>query len=441
MLILLILVFLAYSFFIATHLQQGIVPDEPAHLVFSKHYATTWGIPDDTLETYSKGWYIQHNPFLYYWINGRFINLFQTVYPAISDWQLLVALRLISSFYSLGTIIFCYFLSKELISGKWWQLLPVFLLTNTLMFVFLSGGVNYDNLANLLSMSGLYYFIKALKKINFVSNSLLSLFLISLGTLVKFTILPLALVMVIIGIVFFIIHRKDLTFLKYEWKKTWFLAILLVAALIGNFLIYGENILKFGKMLPACPEILSQDKCDISPFVKRYQEIGLDHKLSVIESIELGYPNPVKYFFDSWIDHMLTRVFGILGHKSHFPSHIVIFFKLLLFWIILMGFRNIEKPPFEITSMIIIILFYSFVLFLNNYASELTYGFKQIALQGRYIFPVIGLIYVLVSYIVSVIKSKPIKYVTLAIVLILFFLGGPFKFISKFDLIFYNWFI
>lgn len=150
LLLVLLLVFLAYSVFIAIRLDTGISPDEPAHFIFSKHYSTTWGKPPDTLETYSQGWYIEQNPFLYYWTNGRIINLTQLINPSVTDATLLLILRLLSSLYSTGTLIFLYLLSKLIIHKAWWRLLPVFLLSNTLMFVLLSGGVNYDNLANLL---------------------------------------------------------------------------------------------------------------------------------------------------------------------------------------------------------------------------------------------------------------------------------------------------
>jgi len=87
-------------------------------------------------------------------------------------------------------------------------------------------------------------------------------------------------------------------------------------------------------------------------------------------------------------------------------------------------------------------LFYVFVVFVTNYNSELTFGFKQIAIQGRYIFPVIGLFYVLVAYTLSKITNPKIKLITLAYTLILFILGGPIKFIhpSYID-IFSDWFI
>lgn len=439
-LLVILAIFFSYSLFLATNLKRGIIPDEPAHLIFSKHYATTWGIPKDTVETYSQGWYIQHNPFLYYWINGRAINLFQTVYPSIREWQILVMLRILSSVYSIGTLIFCFLISKEIIKGKWWQLLPVFLLSNTLMFVFLSGGVNYDNLANLLSMAGLLYLIRTLNRKNFVLNSMLWMICISLGSLVKYTILPLALIMFLVWLLYILKNRSNLHF-EVGSKATIIFGIILFFSFLGNFLIYGVNVIKFGSILPGCNQILTEDQCELSPYVQRHNEIGLDHKLSILESIKQGYPDPVKYFFDSWIDNMLYRIYGILAHISYFPSHIIIFYRLFFFWIVLLSVRYVEKPSFVISTILMIILFYALVLFIKNYDSELIYGFKQIALQGRYLFPVIGLIYVLVTHVISVVKSKPLKYLTLVTILLLFFIGGPIKFITKFDLIFMGWFV
>lgn len=117
-LILIFAIFLAYSTFLALQLDTGLIPDEPAHFTFSKHYATTLGIPPDTYETYSWGWYIEQNPFLYYWINGRIINLIKFLIPGISNSNLLIGLRLVSVLYSFGTVYFCFLLSKEVIEHR-----------------------------------------------------------------------------------------------------------------------------------------------------------------------------------------------------------------------------------------------------------------------------------------------------------------------------------
>jgi hypothetical protein len=119
-LFLILVLFTIASAYIALNLAEGIVPDEKAHFIFSKVYATTWGIPPDSPETYAQGWYIAHNPFLYHWINGRVINLIMFFNPAASNWDLLIVLRLTSVLYSLGTLYFCYLLAKELIRKPWW---------------------------------------------------------------------------------------------------------------------------------------------------------------------------------------------------------------------------------------------------------------------------------------------------------------------------------
>ena len=135
----LLLIFVGISAFIARKLNGGIIPDEGVHLNLSIHYSTSWGIPSDTSETYRLG-YVGHRPFLYYWINGRVINVLGLFLDSPSTYKIWVVLRLVNVFYAGLTVIFGYLLAREIIQNKWWQLLPVFLLTNTLMFVFLSGG-------------------------------------------------------------------------------------------------------------------------------------------------------------------------------------------------------------------------------------------------------------------------------------------------------------
>lgn len=436
-------IYLATSVFIAINLRTGIIPDEPAHFVFSKHFASTAGIPPDTFETYSWGWYIQQNPFLYYWINGRIINLIQWIAPQISDTDLLISLRLVSVLYGLATLITCYQLSRIVIKGRWWQLLPVFLLSQTLMFVFLSGGVNYDNLANLLCTASLYYFVKSIKKKNFLRDSLLWFILIGLGTLVKFTILPLAFIMVLTWIFFLIKNHKDLQpirFLSFDKIILTFIAILLA---VGNFAIYGVNLIRFGALTPPCQEILLESQCDISPYVRRSEQIALNPKLSIRESINQGFPPPIRYALVDWVWHMLIRSYGIIGHRSYFPLQLITFYQIWFYLIMTMAFFGLayyRKLSFASFSLIVISLFYAGVLFFQNYSSELVYGFQQIALQGRYIFPVIGALYVLVTKTIKFIPIKILRWTTLAFTIILLLIGGPITVLRGLNSFLLNWF-
>jgi hypothetical protein len=169
--------------------------------------------------------------------------------------------------------------------------------------------------------------------------------------------------------------------------------------------------------------------------------MALDKKLTLMESIEQGYPNPVDYVINTWIPRMLDRIYGILGHKVYYPTHIIILFQVLFMWMLLLGFRYWKRLSLNLVSVLFIIFAYAFVVLLTNYDGELVYGFKHIAMQGRYLFPVIGLIYVLFGYTLEQVSNKPIYISTLLMTLALFLAGGPLKFILHYNTIFLTWFI
>lgn len=426
-----LLIFLVSSLFIALRLRStltGIIPDESAHFIFSKQFSSTLGIPSDTAETYVWGWYIKQNPFLYYWINGRIINLLKWISPGITDLQLLISLRVVNVLYAFTTVIFCYFLSKEVLKHKWWRLLPIFLLTHTLMFVFLAGGVNYDNLANMLSMISLYFFVKAFKNQDFLKCSLAWLVFLGTGTLVKYTLLPLALAMVIAWLVYVILRRKAIFPLRFDVNKTAVLIVMLALLMIGNAAIYGVNILRYGTLLPPCEEILLESQCDLSGFERRYREMALDSKLTIKESISEGYPPPLRYLTVDWVYHMLMRTFGMISHEAYFPQQIILYLRILFYWTALLSVFNLmyyHKLSSITLSFVWITFFYACVLFVQNYNSELVYGFKQIALQGRYIFPVIGVIYILFTKVLQHTPFRSLRWATLAFTVALFLYAGP----------------
>jgi hypothetical protein len=439
--IVLLSVFIAYSVFLACNLQRHIIPDENAHIAFSEHFAVTWGIPNDTPETYKYGWYIKQNPFLYYWVNGRALNALNLVIPDASTWKKLVFLRLLNVIFSTGSVVFCYLISKELIKHKWWQILPVFLLTNTLMFVFLSAGVSYDNLANFFSFVSLYFFIRVINGKDYLSNSLGLILFICLATLVKYPILPLALGMGIAWIIYTVHKRAFILPLKINSPKLIALGLFTTLAISVNLAIYGVNLLTYHSITPACTDLLNKDQCELSPYVVRHSEIALDYKMTILESIQRGYPDPLEYVIYSWTPNMLYRVYGVLAHLSYFPAHIITFYYLLLLWYILLLFRYWKQSSFAVYSLLGIFLFYSLVLFYMNYSSELVYGFKQIAVQGRYIFPVIGAAYVLIGSLFTIIQNRTLRLTTLLITLVLFLYGGPIKFLILRNTVFNDWFI
>ena len=80
-------------------------------------------------------------------------------------------------------------------------------------------------------------------------------------------------------------------------------------------------------------------------------------------------------------------------------------------------------------------------ILLSAQNGELSYGLKQISLQVSYLLPIIGLVYGLVGYTQSLIKNRTLRIVVLALTLILFFVGGPIKFITRYEGVFSSWFL
>jgi hypothetical protein len=439
-LIAIIFIFFVSCVSIAINIRPGIIPDEEGHLLFSMHFSNTWGIPDDSTETAKWGWYIKQNPFLNSWINGRLINLITFLLPNTTQSQILIALRIVNVLYSTGTVIFSYLLSTELIQNKWWQILPVFLLTNTLMFVFLSSGVSYDNLVNFLSVAGIYFLTKIFRKKNFLTNSLAWILCISLGTLVKYTVLPLALSMGFAWIVYIFLNRHNIFPIITLSKKEKILLVLMIGLLFGNFLIYGVNLIRYQSLRPKCKDIMSLEQCNLSQFAIEYKKFALEERLTVLRSIKFGYPNPIEYITNTWIRNMLLRTYGFLGHQTYFPYLLINFYQFLSYLLLVIGITFYRPASNAPKYLISIIVFYIVVLLIRNYHSELTFGFRHFALQGRYIFPVIVPIYILFTKFLKSTPSTILRWAILIFTIGLFIYGGPLTFILKWDSVFSSWF-
>jgi len=433
------IIFFCYSIFIADKIKTGIIPDEITHFDFSKQFSTTLGIPPELPEAYKYGTYITQSPFLFYWINGRIINIADVIFPSLSEWQLLIILRVINVIYALGTVYFCYLFSKEFIKKKWWQLLPVFFLTNTLMFVFLSGGVNYDNLINFLCFAGLFFLARVFNQHNFLLNSLAWMICITLGCLTKFTVLPLALAMGIAWIICIITKKNQILPIRFNKGKTILLSIVLLILIIGNLAIYGYNLAVYQSLLPKCEDIFTEEECKLDFYKMRMAKFGLEEKLTLVESVKLGYPNPVEYSIH-WILGYMNSIFGIGSHKNYktlfrLISHLSLF--LWVFSIAIIKKININRKNF---SFVAIFLFYLLTIFINNYNNNLISGFRNFGQNGRYFFPVISILFVALTKGVMKIPHVVVRKLTLIFALVLYFSTGPLTFIYRYDIVFSDWF-
>ena len=425
-LVLIILIFTFVITFFAFSFRMGLSPDSSYHLDVSKAYSTTFGIPQNTPDTYQYR-DITRITYLYFWINGRILNINN---GGINE---IILLRLVNVVYSIGTVYVLYLLSKEVIKDKWKRLLPVFLLTNTLMFVFLSSAINYDNLANLLSVLSILFFVKFVKSKLDIKYFLWMILFLCIGSLTKFTVLPLAAILILLSIIEIFRKRKLLKNIKFGKEYILLLPILLFGFL--NIQLYGINLLRYGELEPNCEQILTHEQCltngvyyrDTVTFKER--EInGLSDTVKLILSGERV--DPVRYFF-KWLPNITSKVHGIMADSSLYMP--VYFRYVYIFFLSIGGVVGIIKwKKWNVLDryLIAISLFYTSILFFFwNYSMYLRFNHYYLGLQGRYLFPVITVMYILFSKSIFFIKKDWLRYLILIPLIILFIYGClPFFF-------------
>lgn len=425
--VVLLIAFIVITFTLGRNLQRGIIPDEDTHIKFVFEFAKTWSIPKDSEVTYKSGTYIEDRPFLFYWIGGRLDNLFELLSPKFDTIDRIIFQRHINSLYAGITVLFCFLLSKKIIQNPWWQLLPPFLLINTLMYVTISSGVNYDNLVNALVSGSLFFFIRSLDSEKYLVDSLIWMCLGALAVLTKVTALPVIGSLIVLWVYLTIKNKKKLSISSSQGiKKLWLIPIILSIFLAGSF--YASNLIRYQSIVPDCEDFLDASICELNPQWIRAETLGLDVELTPITAIEYGYYDPVQYAFYMWPHVIAQRTFGILGHKSYIP-YPTGYFPILFVFLFMVGLRTIKKINLSIISISVTFSALALTHFVLNYQSELFFGFRNLGLQGRYLFPVIGGFYALATLGLSETHSRLIKYGGLIVTLALFVYCGPLKFI------------
>ena len=306
-------------------------------------------------------------------------------------------------------------------------------MTSTLMFVFLSAGVSYDNLANLCATAAALFLIRVLKGKKILTNSLLWVIAIGLGILAKKTILPLALVMVVIWVIYMIRNRR---LINPRTEFNWKLGVASVVALliIGiNVSVFGVNLVKYREPIPDCTDLLSQEQCDMSVYVRRAKEMGFpEEKLTLRDVIEQQKTNPITYVSEYWLNRMIKTIYGIMGHKSYFPPLISTFYRLLYLFVFIVAIKYWEKREYAFNALVIITLFYMLAILISSYNEELMSDFAHVAVQGRYLFPILAPFYVLTAHFISQISLKWLRQLTVVSTMLLFTIGGPVVFLLVF---------
>jgi 4-amino-4-deoxy-L-arabinose transferase-like glycosyltransferase len=416
----LLVYFLARLLFLAVNINPELPPDESTHLGIIGLYAESPLFIDDSPESHKFG-LVTRQPHLYYFALGKLavLNIF-----GMND---VLYLRLLNVILAMLTVIAGYRLAAHLTRNSLIRILFLVMTTNTLMFTFIGGAVSYDNLVNLLAVLSVMAFIAFVRTEN-SADLLLFLLWSFLGTLTKTTFLPLT-----FGLVALLLFdrrrhlREDLSSLagvvKMPARLPAVLLVLVILSFGANVWLYGSNLVRYGRPVPGCSQVLELEQCMENRIFARNWIVGQyrdgkltfeqafqqtsrinhpgdrDHAVRLLQNERAYRQSKPKllprwdYIQIVWEQAMKPTIFGVQAHLSMvkdpsalLPYNLVLFAAFVL-WIRGVGWSRSERPW---TYLAAISMFY--FLFLIGYVN---YGFYTsshapfVGVQGRYLFPIL----------------------------------------------------
>lgn len=264
--------------------------------------------------------------------------------------------------------------------------------------------------------------------------------LISAACLVKFSVLPLALIMVVIWIVYIIKNKPEFSISQLNNRTSWVLLFMLIILLGFNFSIYGINIIRYGSLLPSCSDIYSEEICAVSTYAIRHQEMALPEKLSVFAAFRQETRNQFAMFLI--IGSEQCQIVSLESWGTKFISHQCFIFShvdILVNWI---GNALYPKTEFPFDQSFQHHHFLCSGPGSDELQLRIGIWFSYIScLAGSIYFPVITIAYVIWAYIIENVSNKLVRATTLLAIIALFFYGGPIRFIWYYHSVFADWFI
>ncbi len=355
----------------------------------------------------------------------------------------IIFLRFINiALFGMGLILFRRLLLKTKVSRAMANgVLLFFILTPVVPL--LAGQINYDNLVMPLAAWALLLTLSVSNRLARdkplrLGQMLQLLTLCMFGSLVQFEFLP-----IFMGIVLWLgwqiwrrnkqkslkfVHDVKANWQSSSWQRKLAVGLPLIIALVMFTEMYGVNLAIYHNPTPSCDQVLSARECAGYGAWQRNQ-IALAHKVPV-------NTNPLLYTA-SWTYRMFVASFytssGGASPQAYYlsinPLPIVFGAALIVFLVGVLLFVRYHQVIFRryhyIGFLLFICLLYAGLLLVRNYADFLHVG-QKIAINGRYLFPVIlpAMLLVALAYRQALAQKHHLKIGVLAVVLILFLQGG-----------------
>lgn len=380
--------FLLQGVLIAATIKLGLPPDENEHLGIIAYFASNNFNPfAPQTGSFFLGDVEREVSYIYHLLLAPFYTLF-SYFGNLAPY----ALRIINVIFGASSLFILKKIGEQLSMPRHVTHFTVFALSSTLMFVFLNASVNYDNLVNLIALTSFYVTILLLQKFS-IRRVLGLVALILFGSLAKYTYLPLAVILSAIASWSIYTNRSQLAsmignfFKRRSWQSMALIAVLVL--LLGLFAErIGGNLLMYGKVNPRCNVVHTIEECQESALFSR------NYALSQEEAEQQGLMS-IFEFAPRWTVQNIPGIYGIYAHRSlSLPFGLIapILIALLLAGIGVIRKIQPRKEPI-LTLLLSVSAMYLAVVMYVNYGNYLDFGRFGMALQGRYTFIVLPILY------------------------------------------------
>ncbi|MEX0668717.1 MAG: hypothetical protein WD061_03210 [Candidatus Saccharimonadales bacterium] len=423
-----LLLFLVQSSFYALSIAYGVPPDERYHFDLIQFFISNNFIPIITnQESYFHLGEITRIPYiLYHYLLSFPLALLSNFSQEIQ----VIGLRFMNILMALGSLLMLSKIGDLLKLSRFTTNLSIFIFSGAMMFTFLAGAINYDNLVILLGFLSLFIMLKLIKEKRPVD--LMLWVVISLaGLLTKVTYIP---ILAAQALVVIFMLKKEVFQIAFNWVKSFnqakylniTLILLATILLIGLSRTYILNMITYGDYAPSCVEVHTHEQC---------LDHGIYQRSLMLDERDLeGFQPRLSEFAVKWARQMASGTFGTLSHNSLQPfKPVVIAMAVLVSILIVTTVTKLNYRNKILMGVLFIAVLYLIVLVHRNFGIYENRG-RLIATQGRYLFPVLPLFYMIgLSCLEKLKYSKVLKLIIVALIVPLFLAGNVATYIYYSD--------
>jgi hypothetical protein len=304
------------------------------------------------------------------------------------------------------------------------------------MWLFLGGMAHYDNLTNLLAVTGLGLLFAHVRSPSVVRAAALAA-VCATGMLVKIVFLPLAFFLLAIAFVASVAALRDRRHKGNAWatalgwpsgrrSRMGAIALMIAALTLGAAAAnqYSTNVLRYGAITPRCDSVLDPAVCE-----KRYTQFRVA-KTRIRENA--GNPRmPLPVFVTRYVgemDRQWDDIHGYVFLRVRTPAWRTIAFWLAVFAGAGSAYRVGWRPWRDAVwgSAALVSLLYFLVLVSENWLGYRVQGAFGVAIHARYLYPVyLALAVVALLPVYRAPTSSRARWAVLALVAGSQFLRGP----------------